>query len=191
VEDTRIARVYAGALFEAAAEADAVEPVRKDLRAFVEALEASPELRAFFYLDENLTLPDKSRIVLQLTEGGDPRFRNFLRVLVDKSREPIVEEVDRLYNALVERAAGVVKVELTTALALSEAVKKELGQHFESSLGKSVEPTFLVDESIIGGVKLRVGDRIADASVRHKFDQLRMRLEKSTAMVEVSVEASS
>jgi F0F1-type ATP synthase delta subunit len=48
-----------------------------------------------------------------------------------------------------------------------------------------------VDESIIGGVKLRVGDRIADASVRHKFDQLRMRLEKSTAMVEVSVEASS
>jgi F-type H+-transporting ATPase subunit delta len=191
VEDTRIARVYAEALFDAANEVGAVEPVRRDLREFVEALHESSELHAFFYLDENITLPDKSRVVMQLTEGGDPRFRNFLRVIVDKSREPVLEEVDRLYNDLVERAAGVVKVELTTALALTDSVKEDLTKHFETSLGKTVEATYLVDESLIGGVKLRVGDRIADASVRHKFDQLRARLEKSTAKLEVSVEAAS
>lgn len=190
MDETRIARVYAEALFDAAVEAGAVDPVRRDLREFVTALRESGELRTFF-LDEETAAAAKSRAVLELTEGGDPRFRNFLRLLVDKGRESAIEEIDRIYGELVEKAAGVVKVELTTARPLPEAVGEELKGQLQSSLGKSVELTYTVDESIIGGVRLRVGDRVADASLRHKFEQLRSRLEKSTVRVEVSVEAAS
>lgn len=191
MDDTRIARVYAEALFEAATEAGAVEPVRADLRAFIEALTESPDLRAFFLLDEGMPTADKRRVAMELTEGGDARFRNFLKLVVDKRRELVVEEVGRLYDGLVERAAGVVKVELTTAVPLPDAVGDELKESLETSLGKTVEITYTVDDSIIGGVRLRVGDRVADASLRHKFEQLRSRLVKSTARVEVSVEAAS
>ncbi len=191
MDDTRIARVYAEALFEAATEAGAVEPVRADLRAFTTALTESPELRAFFFQDEGLSAADKTKLAMQLTEGGDLRFRNFLKLIVDKRREPVVEEVGRLYDGLVERAAGVVKVELTTAVPLPGDVGDELKKSLEASLGKAVEITYKVDDSIIGGVRLRVGDRVADASLRHKFEQLRSRLVKPTARVEVSVEAAS
>lgn len=191
MDDTRIARVYAEALFEAATEAGAVEPVRRDLGAFIDALTDSRELRSFFLLDEDMSADDKRRVVMDLTEGGDARFRNFLKLVVDKGREPVVEEVGRIYNDLVERAAGVLKVELTTAMPLPDAVGDELKESLETSLGKIVQITYKVDDSIIGGVRLRVGDRVADASLRHKFEQLRSRLVKSTARVEVSVEAAS
>lgn len=190
MSETRIARVYAGALYEAAVEAGSVEAVRSDLTAFVEALAQSAELRALL-LDEQMPGVEKKAALMQLTEGGDSLVRNFLRLLVDKRREPLLEEAHGLFVQKAEADAGVVKVDVATAVPVPELMRESLLKSLESSLGKKVELTLTVDEDVLGGVKLRIGDRIADASLRHRLEGLRARLVSPTARLEGSVEAAS
>lgn len=190
MSETRIARVYAGALYEAAVDAGSVEAVRGDLAAFVGALAESTELRALL-LDKRMSGEEKKQALMQLTEGGDGLVRNFLRVLVDKRRETVLEEVYSLFEQKAEADAGVVKVELATAVPVPDTVRQSLLKSLESSLGKKVELTITVDEAVLGGVKLRIGDRIADASLRHRLEGLRARLVSPTARLEGSVEAAS
>jgi F-type H+-transporting ATPase subunit delta len=86
VNEGKIARVYATALYQAAAEEGRVEQVRRDLGEFVQAMESSGELRQFLVAEE-ISDGRKKEALLELTEGGDELVRNFLRLLVDKSRE--------------------------------------------------------------------------------------------------------
>jgi F-type H+-transporting ATPase subunit delta len=190
VSETRIARVYAGALYEAAVEADAVDAVRGDLTAFAGALAESVELRALL-LDEQMSGELKKGVLMQLTEGGESLVRNFLRVLVDKRRESVFEEACGLFVQRAEADAGILKVELATAVPVPEAMRTGLLKTLESSLGKKVQLTLTVDEAVLGGAKLRIGDRIADASLRHRLEGLGARLVGHTARLEGSVEAAS
>lgn len=190
MSEARIARVYADGLFRAAEEVDRVQPVGRDLHSFVEAYHGSRELRDMF---SNQDIPGETRklLVLELTEGGDPLVRNLLRLLIDKGREDILEDLDKAFADMVEVASNVVTVVLTTARPIPQSLKAEVKASLESSLQKIVELEHAVDESIIGGVKLRIGDRIADASIRHRLDQLRVRLTSPAARLEGSVEAAS
>jgi F-type H+-transporting ATPase subunit delta len=190
VSETRIARVYAGALYDAAVETGRVDEVRKDMEAIVSALAESDELRVVL-LDEQMPAESKKQALMQLTEGGEVLVRNFLRLLVDKRREAVFEEAARLFDERAERDAGVVKVELTTAVPVPDGVRETLVRSLEQSLGKKVELTLTVDEQVLGGVRLRIGDRIADASLRQRLESLRTRLVSPTARLEGSVEAAS
>lgn len=190
MSETRIARVYAGALYEAAVEAGSVNEVRSDLTAFVEALAQSAELRALL-LDEQMSGGEKKQALMQLTEGGQSLVRNFLRVLVDKRRESVFEEACGLFVQRAEVDAGIVKVGLVTAVPVPDTMRESLLKTLESSLGKRVELTLTVDEAVLGGAKLRIGDRIADASLRHRLEGLSARLVSHTARLEGSVEAAS
>ena len=76
-------------------------------------------------------------------------------------------------------------------MPLPEDMAAELAQSIEASLKKTVELKLTVDEEILGGVKLRIGDKIADASLRHRLEQLRVRLVSPMARLEGSVEAAS
>lgn len=190
MSDAKIARVYAEALFRAASEEGRVQAALRDLSAFIEAVQQSEDLRRVFGSKD---MPEAARknIVMQLTEGGDPLVRNFLRVLIDKGREEILEEAGSIYADLVEVAGNRVTVELTTARPIAEELQAEVKTSLESSLKRTVELKLAVDESILGGAKLRIGDTIADASIRHRLDQLRARLISPTAKLEGSVEAAS
>lgn len=191
MSDTTIARVYAKAIYEAAAEAGRVEAVRADLTEFVAALGSSAELRAFFLNEETATEQKKSAVAA-LTVGADQLVRNFLQVVIDKSREVIVEEACALFVQRVETEAGLVKVEMTTAVGVSQPMQDQIRATLEAALKKRVELTVTVDEEIVGGVRLRVGDRIADASIRQRLEQLRARLVSPIAhRLEGSVEAAS
>lgn len=191
MSDTTIARVYARAIYEAAADAGRVEQVRADLTEFVAALASSAELRAFF-LNEEMLVEQKKNAVVALTVGADPLVRNFLQVIIDKNREPVVEEACRLFVQRVEAEAGLVKVEMTTAVGVSQPMRDQIRTTLEAALKKRVELTVTVDEEIVGGVRLRVGDRIADASIRQRLEQLRARLVSPIAhRLEGSVEAAS
>ncbi len=190
MSDTAVARVYSRALYEAASETGRVEQVRRDLTAFLGALDGASGLRSVFF-DEEMPAEQKKRVVLSLTEGGEVLMRNFLQVLIDKSRESVIEEAYGLFVQRVEAEAGVVKVEMTTAVPVPEPVQDQVRESMEASLKKRVELKVVVDESIVGGLKLRVGDRIADVSIRHQLEQLRARLVSPTVRLEGSVEAAS
>jgi F-type H+-transporting ATPase subunit delta len=190
VSEGKIAAVYATALYQAAAEAGRVEQVRRDLGEFVEALESSVELRQLLTAEEISDAP-KTAALMELTEGGDEFMRNLLRLLVDKNREAELVAVYRAYVGLVERAQGLIHVEVVSAVPLTPALQDSLRAKIASSLHKTVELTMTVDKEILGGLRLRIGDQIADASVRHRLEALRAMLITPMASLEGSVEAAS
>lgn len=190
MSEGKVARVYAAALFQAAEEEGRVEAVRSDLGAFVDAVESTPELRQFL-VAEGVSDPLKKQVLLELTEGGDQLVRNFLRLLVDKSRESALAETFEAYVDLVEKAAGLVHVEVVSAVPLPHKLQAALKNKIEFSLAKTVELTMTVDGDMLGGLKLRIGGRVADASVRHRLEKLRESLISPMASMEGSVEAAS
>jgi F-type H+-transporting ATPase subunit delta len=190
VSDAKIARVYAEALFAAASEVGRVDAVRRDLTEFTDALRSIPSLRRLLE-DEAVKEETKREILLRVTEGGDPLLQNFLRLLVDKGREAVVEDALSIYSDLVDAAGGVVEVEITTARPLPAEMVAEISASVGASLQKTVDLKLTVDEEVLGGVKLRIGDKIADASLRHRLEQLRARLVSPMARLEGSVEAAS
>jgi F-type H+-transporting ATPase subunit delta len=190
LNQNKIARVYATALYEAAAEEGRVEEVRRDLEAFVEAAKSSGELRQFLAAEE-ISDASKKAALLDLTEGGDELVRNFLRLLVDKSRESELAGAFEGFVKLVEEAHGLVHVEVVTAVPLTVSLQEALKAKLESSLDKTVELTMTVDEEILGGLRIRMGDRVADASVRRRLEKLRELLTSPMASLEGSVEAAS
>src|SRR5262249_13094784 len=168
-------RIYAGALFEAAQSANRVDPVDADLGAFVQALEASPELQAF--LDNpQVESVAKSEVLAQLTEGADELVTNTLRLLAEKGRAGEIDHVYVEFRALVDQSRRRIAVELTTAHELSDAEAKAIVERIEQASGRSVEATRAVDPALIGGLILQAGSLRVDASVRGRLEGLRREL---------------
>ena len=135
---------------------------------------------------------EKTRILLELTAGGEPLVRNFLQAPGGQGPrgDPGVGASDILVE-MVDAAAGVVEVEITTARPLAEELAAEIKHSIEASLKKTIQLKLEVDDELLGGMKLRIGDKIADASLRHRLEQLRARLVSPMARLEGSVEAAS
>jgi len=190
VSEGKIATVYATALYQAAREEGRIDEVSRDLGEFVQALEASADLRQLLTAEE-ISDARKTAVLMELTEGGDELVRNLLRLVVDKSRESEVAGVYRAYIGLVEQARGLIHVQVVSAVPLTPALQDSLRAKIASSLHKTVELTMTVDKEILGGLRLRIGDQIADASVRHRLESLRALLITPMASLEGSVEAAS
>jgi F-type H+-transporting ATPase subunit delta len=190
VSESKIAKVYARALYQAAVEAGRTDHVRRDLGEFVQAAQASPELRELLVTEE-ISDPKKKEILLELTQGGDEMVRNLLRLLVDKNRESELAGIHRAFVSLLEEAQGLVHVEVTTAVAMTPEVQEALRAKLASTLGKTIELKLSVDKELLGGLRLRIGDRVADASVRHRLERLRESLISPMASLEGSVETAS
>ncbi len=190
MNEGKIARVYAAALYEAAREDGHVEQVKRDLGEFVRATEQSEELRQFLTAEE-ISDVRKTDVLMHLTEGGDELFRNLIRLIVDKSREGELTGIYRAFVDLVEEAEGLVHVEVVSAVPLTQSLQEALKAKIESSLQKTVELSLKVDENVLGGIRLRIGDRVVDATVRHRLERLRELLISPMASLEGSVEAAS
>jgi len=186
----KIARIYARALYEAAAEQGRVEEVRHDLGEFVAAVEASPELRQFL-LSAGISDERKIEVLMELTESGDELMRNFLRLLVDKGRESQLVNIYRAFVHLVEEAQGLVRVEVTSAVPLPESLQEALRSKLGASLQKTVELVLKVDQNVLGGIRLGIGDKVVDATIRQRLERLRQSLVTPSGSLEGSVEAAS
>jgi F-type H+-transporting ATPase subunit delta len=190
VSESKVARVYARALYEAAVEEDRTEGVRRDLGEFVQAVDASQDLRQLLVTEE-ISDTKKKEVLLDLTQGGDELVRNLLCLLVDKSRESEVAGIFRAFVERVEQAQGLVHVEVVTAVPMTPHLQEALRAKIASSLGKTVELSLSVDKELLGGLRLRIGDRVADASVRHRLERLRESLISPVPSLEGSVETAS
>ncbi len=164
---------YAEALFEAARERGELEGVLEDLEEFAGVLDESEELRLFFYGGQ-IPEREKRRAIDALTHNMTLSTRNFLKVLSDKGREEILDEVLLRYEELVKEHLGRVEVEVTTAVELSEEevsrIKERLGRLLE---GREVILNTNVAPDILGGAVFRIGGRMVDGSVRGQLSSLR------------------
>lgn len=165
-------RMYARALFEAAEAAGRVDAVERDLGAFADAIDGSPELAAFL-ANPQIDPAAKSDVLYELSDGADDLVRNALRLIADKGRGGQIPSLREEFQRLVDRSRGRIAVELTTAHELSDAEAAAIVKQIEESSGQSVEATRRVDPDLVGGMILQVGSLRVDASVRGRLVRLR------------------
>ena len=174
-----VARTYARALFEAARERGRIDEVREELASFLEAVEEVPELRAVI-LNPELDPPEKAAALEAVLAEADELLRNFVRVVSEKGRAPMLDEIGREYELLVAAEEKILSVELTTAYELSDDEAAAIVKQIEDASGRRVEAERSVDPDLIGGLVLKAGSLEVDSSVRGRLDRLRRELAHAT-----------
>ena len=174
-----VARTYARALFEAARERGRIDEVREELASFLEAVEEVPELRAVI-LNPELDPPEKAAALEAVLAEADELLRNFVRVVSEKGRAPMLDEIGREYELLVAAEEKILSVELTTAYELSDDEAAAIVKQIEDASGRRVEAERTVDPDLIGGLVLKAGSLEVDSSVRGRLDRLRRELAHAT-----------
>jgi ATP synthase F1 delta subunit len=167
-----IAEVYARALFEAAHEKGRLDSVHEQLGEFADALLASQDLQVFFYSPYFSTAEQKQGLARALS-GADPLIDNFLEMMIEKRRMPVLGATRARFEVLWEHENRRLPVEVTSAIELDEKTVSEIGRRIGEQTGQKVELTSRVDPDILGGIVLRVGNSILDASIRSRLEQLR------------------
>lgn len=169
-----LARRYAEAYFELARDAKDIPAWRAELAAVTDALLSERVAPAL--TNPKLSLAERTRLGLQLLDGASDPARNLARLLIERRRIGMLPGILSHYDALADREAGVVRAEVTAAVAVDTRLEKEIGEALAKKIGKSVETTVLSDPSIVGGLVIRIGDRVIDDSVRTHLQQLQAAL---------------
>lgn len=167
-----LARVYADALFGVARERGKVDVIRKQLGQFADALAASRDLELFFF-SPYFSSKEKLEGLDLAVSGADPDLDNFLEMLIEKHRMPAIFRIRQRFDELWKEENELIEVTVTSAIELDPAVVEEVGAAVERQTGKSVELTSRVDDSIVGGLVLQVGNMVLDASIRNSLEKLR------------------
>jgi F-type H+-transporting ATPase subunit delta len=174
-----IAQVYSRSLFEVAKEHDMLDSIKEQLAVFADALEENRELAIFFF-SPYFSTEEKKRGLERALVDADPTFVNFLELLIENHRMPVIYRTRRQYEALWDAEHRLLPVEVTSAVTLDSAVARELGDRIREQTGQNVELTSHVDPDILGGIVLRVGNSILDASIKNRLQQLRREVAKTT-----------
>jgi F-type H+-transporting ATPase subunit delta len=174
-----VARTYARALFDAAKEDGKLDEIREELDTFVETIREVPELQALIR-NPQLDPPAKAEALAAVLQSADEILRNFARLVAEKGRAPMLEEIAREYNALVAAEERILNVELTTAFDLSDGEANAIIKQIEEASGQQVEAERTVDPDLIGGVVVKVGSLEVDSSVRGRLERLRRELAGAT-----------
>jgi F-type H+-transporting ATPase subunit delta len=182
-EDSSAADVgarYAQALFDLAIETGALAPVEADLRALEAMRAASADFRALL-TSPRLSAEEKALGLSAIAEraGLSPITRKFLGLLAANRRTAALEAAIRAFHRLVAARRGAVSAQVVTAVPLTQAQIAGLAAALRAALGKDPEIETRVDPAILGGVKVRVGSRLYDASLKSKLDSLKFALKRA------------
>jgi ATP synthase F1 delta subunit len=173
-----IAQVYARSLFEAAEEQDKLDEIREQLGMFADALAESHDLQVFFF-SPYLSTAEKEEGMRRAIEGADEAFLNFLDLVVENHRMPVIFRIRREFDELWEHENQLLPVQVTSAVPLDDAIVEEIGSTIGEQTGKQVELSSHVNPDILGGIVVRVGNSILDASIRNRLEQLRKQVAKA------------
>ena len=173
-----IATVYARSLFEAAQDADKLDEVREQLGEFADALDGDRNLQVFFF-SPYLTSEDKKEGLEKAVTGADPLVQNFLELLIENHRMPALLRIRREYDRLWDEENQLLPVQITSAVELDDKTVKQIGDRIGEQTGRKVELSANVDPDVLGGLVVRVGNTVLDASVRRRLEQLRRQVAKA------------
>jgi ATP synthase F1 delta subunit len=173
-----IASVYARSLFEVAMEQDKLDKVRDELGEFADALNASRELQVFLF-SPYFSTKEKSEGLDKAVSGADETVLNFLKLLVEKHRMPVIFRVRATFDALWEEENRLLPVAITSAVELDESTVTQLGDQISKQTGRRVDLSAHVEPDILGGIVVRVGNSVLDASVRNRLQQLRKQVARA------------
>ena len=173
-----LARVYSDALFAAAKQAGKLDVLRDQLGSLADSLHGNRELSVFFF-SPYFSTREKQEGLDRVLGGADPIFLNFLKVLIDNHRMPVLLRIRRQFEELWREENRLLPVEVTSAVELDEDVARLIRERVESQVGRRVELTRRVDEGILGGLVVRVSNMILDASIRNQLERLRRQVARA------------
>src|SRR5919198_4852447 len=173
-----IAAVYARSLFEVAGEQDKLDVVREQLGEFADALNETRDLQVFFF-SPYFSTKEKQDGLERVVSDADPVIVNFLKLLIEKHRMPAIFRIRANYEALWEEENKLLPVQITSAVELDKAIVKQLGDRIAEQTDRKVELSANVDPDILGGIVVRVGNSVLDASVRNRLEQLRRQVART------------
>ncbi len=173
-----IAQVYARSLFEVAQEHDKLDEVRDQIGQFADALGESRELQTFFF-SPYFSTEEKKKGLDTALEGADETVENFLALLIENHRMPALFRVRRELDAMWQDVNRLLPVQITSAVDLDDAVTSQIGDEIGRQTGRKIELTSTVDPDVLGGIIVRVGNSILDASVRTRLERLRKQVARA------------
>lgn len=179
-KQTDVGARYAQALFDLAIETKALDAVESDLKSLKAARDESADLRLMLS-SPGYTAEDKGKALVAIGQkaGFNQTTLNFLGLLAANRRASALMSVIASFQALSAAHRGVVAAEVTTAVKLTAAQAKGVKAALAQTLGKEPEITTRVDPAILGGLKVKVGSRLFDASLRTKLDSLKFALKRA------------
>ena len=168
------ARRYAEAAFEIARDTGAVEAWQRDLDALAVAL-GDPELRGLVE-HPGVAYADKEKVLRRVVGGVGEQPLALILLMVRRGRPGAIESMVARFAELVRRERGIALAEVRTALPLDAEQRRDVATRLRELTGSEIEINEVIDESLIGGIAVRIGDRLYDASVRNRLERLRARL---------------
>jgi len=173
-----IAQVYSRALFEAALDAGKLDTVRDQFGEFADAMDAERNLQIFFF-SPYFSQREKREGLGKALSGADELVINVLELLIEKHRMPAIFRVRRQLDELWAKENRLLPVQLTSAIELKDSTVKQVGDAIAKQTDRKIELKAEVDPDILGGIVLRVGNSILDASIRSRLEQLRKQVARA------------
>ena len=172
-KSSSVATAYAKPLLELANEQNQAEAIGQELRGLREILESNPTF-AEFLSNPGVSEAERAEVLKRTFEGrASPLLFNFLRVLNARGRAGLIAQVSQAYDDLLDELFGKIEVDVTVAQRLTPEELEEVRRRVSQALGKEAVVHQYLDESIIGGLLLRVQDRLIDASVRSQLRSMK------------------
>lgn len=169
-----IAWRYAKAYFDLAVQARAVPEWREQAARAIAVVTDEDAAQAL--TNPRLARTARTRGLLSLLHDVSPQARNLARLLVERGRLALLTEVLAEYDRLADRASGVVRAEVVAAVPVDRALEESIAGALTARLGGEVQTVVKQDPEILGGLVIRIGDRVIDASVRARLQQLQASL---------------
>ena len=167
-----IARIYAQSLFEVARERDKLDAIHEQVGQIADTIAENRDLQVFLF-SPYFTSAEKRDGIARAVSGAEPELMNFLELLAEKHRMPVIFRIRERLDELWAKEKGQLEVRLTSAVELDPEIVKRVRSEIERQTGQTIELSSDVDEGIIGGLVLRVGNMVLDASLRSKLERLR------------------
>jgi F-type H+-transporting ATPase subunit delta len=171
-----VARRYAEAFFSIAREASKIDDYQTELGSIVQSIQGTEGLTEYFAHPMIPTREKKELANKIFGKAVSPLTLNFLLLVLDKKRQTYLELIYKEFEAMADESRNIKKAELISAMAVSDEDVKSLSETLSRSTGKTIQLKLSVDPTILGGVKIRMGDKIIDASVAKKLEMLKKNL---------------
>lgn len=173
---TKAARRYADALLDVAGDQNSVEESLEDVRLIGNTVEGSPDLMVFLK-SPVIRYDDKLEALKKIFDARvNETTMRFITLLARKNRIDLLDQITAAFIEAYNEAAGIIRVEVATAVPLDDSQREALHRSLEQKTGKQVEMQTTVDSSLRGGMSVRIDDTVIDGTVKHKLEELELQL---------------
>ncbi|NHK28439.1 F0F1 ATP synthase subunit delta [Parvularcula flava] len=175
---SEVAQRYASAFFDLAQEEGKLDALESDLTAIGKAIEESDELKSLI-ASPVYSRAEKESAITAILANADPLTRNLAALMAGNGRLFALPGVIVAFRQLAAEARGEVSAEAVSAVKLSDDQQKRLRAEIEASIGKAVNLQTRVDETLLGGLIVKVGSKMVDSSLRTKLTRLKMAMKEA------------